>query len=151
MDQPLRFIKKNALGMMITKMSRSSIGPMLRVGARGKLDSQSDRTHSHNTTADRSDPRGPESRIIFLTSRILWLHDPKETDHDKRELPSYQDMPQATKRRPRPSESSRPKKPPKKYSTPLQARGLLSGIDIRDTQSNDVSAHADFPRWSKTY
>ena len=27
----------------------------------------------------------------------------------------------------------------------------LSGIDIRDTQSKEVSAHADFPKWSKTY
>ena len=27
----------------------------------------------------------------------------------------------------------------------------LSGIDIRDTQSKEVSAHADFLRWSKTY
>ena len=107
--------------------------------------------HGHSTTADQSDPRGLESRKIFPISRILWLHDPKETDHDKRELPSYQDMPQATKRRPRPSESSRPEKPPKEYSTTLQAQGLLSGIDSRDTQSKEVSAHANSPGWSETY
>ena len=29
--------------------------------------------------------------------------------------------------------------------------GLLSGIDIRDTQSKEVSIHADFLGWSKTY
>ena len=28
---------------------------------------------------------------------------------------------------------------------------LLSGIDIRDTQSKEVSVHADFPRWLETY
>ena len=26
----------------------------------------------------------------------------------------------------------------------------MSGIDIRDTQSKEVSVHADFPRWGKT-
>ena len=61
------------------------------------------------TTVDRSDPRGSESRKIFSTSRILRLHAPKKTDRDKTESPSYQDTPRATKRRPRPSESSRPK------------------------------------------
>ena len=28
---------------------------------------------------------------------------------------------------------------------------LLSGIDIRDTQSKEVSTHADFLGWLKTY
>ena len=28
---------------------------------------------------------------------------------------------------------------------------LVSGIDIRDTQSKEVSVHADFPGWIKTY
>ena len=62
---------------MITKMSRPLTGPVLRVGARGKLDSQGDRTHGHMMTADRSDPRGLESRKIFPTSRILRLHAPR--------------------------------------------------------------------------
>ena len=35
----------------ITKMSQPSTGPPLRVGARGKLDSQGDRTCGHRTMA----------------------------------------------------------------------------------------------------
>ena len=74
-------------------------------------------------TVDRSDPRGPKSRKIFSTSRILRLHAPKKTDRDKRESLYYQDTPWATKRRPRPSESFCLEKPPKEYSTPPQAQG----------------------------
>ena len=37
----------------ITKMSRPSIGPLLHVGARGKLDSQGDRTRSRRTIAQK--------------------------------------------------------------------------------------------------
>ena len=98
-------------GAMITKMSRPSAGPLLHVGARGKLDSQGDRTRGRSTTTDQSDPRGPESRKIFPTSRILRLHAPKRADRDKREPLSYQDMTWATKRRPTTSEFTCPKKP----------------------------------------
>ena len=38
-------------GAMITKMSRPSTEPLLRAGARRKLDSQGDRTHGHRTMA----------------------------------------------------------------------------------------------------
>ena len=38
-------------GMTITKTSRPSIGPLLRAGAQGKLDSRGDRTHGHRTMA----------------------------------------------------------------------------------------------------
>ena len=38
-------------GVTITKMSRPSTGPPLRVGAQGKLDSQGDRTHGHRMMA----------------------------------------------------------------------------------------------------
>ena len=38
-------------GAMIIKMSRPSIGPLLRAGAQGKLDSQGDRMRSHRTMA----------------------------------------------------------------------------------------------------
>ena len=38
-------------GVMFTKTSRPSIGTPLRAGARGKLDSQGDRMHSHGTMA----------------------------------------------------------------------------------------------------
>ena len=38
-------------GAMITKMSRPSIGPLLRAGARGKLDSEGDRTRGRITMA----------------------------------------------------------------------------------------------------
>ena len=38
-------------GVMITKMSRPSTGPPLRAGARGKLDSQEDRTCGRRTMA----------------------------------------------------------------------------------------------------
>ena len=38
-------------GTMITKTSRPSTTPLLRAGARGKLDSQGDRTRGHRTMA----------------------------------------------------------------------------------------------------
>ena len=66
---------------------------------------------------DRSDPRGPESRKIFLTSQILWLHAPRKTDHDKRESPSYQETPRAKK------EGQGPQSPPVRKS--LQRSILL--------------------------
>ena len=37
-------IAKTVDGVTITKTSRPSVGPLLRVGAQGKLDSQGDRT-----------------------------------------------------------------------------------------------------------
>ena len=44
-------VEETADGATITKTSRPSTGPTLRVGARGKLDSQEDRTHSRRTMA----------------------------------------------------------------------------------------------------
>ena len=44
-------VTETAYGEMITKMSRPSIGPLLRAGARGKLDSQGDRTRGRRTMA----------------------------------------------------------------------------------------------------
>ena len=43
-------VAKTADGAMITKTSRPSTGPLLRVGARGKLGSQGDRTHGRRMT-----------------------------------------------------------------------------------------------------
>ena len=42
------------------------------------------------------------------------------------------------KRRPRPSESSHSEKPPKEYSTPPQARGLLSGTNTRVPEEEEL-------------
>ena len=42
------------------------------------------------------------------------------------------------KRRPRPSKSSRSKKPPKEFSTALQARGLLSGTNTRIPKEEEL-------------
>ena len=42
------------------------------------------------------------------------------------------------KRRPRPSKSSRSKKPPKEFSTPLQAHGLLSGTNTRVPKEEEL-------------
>ena len=42
------------------------------------------------------------------------------------------------KRRPRPSKSSHSKKPPKEFSTPLQARGLLSGTNTRVPEEEEL-------------
>ena len=41
----------------------------------------------------------------------------------------------------------------KKISSTLSyhTRDMVSGIDIRDTQSKEVSVHADFPGWLETY
>ena len=44
-------------GATITKTNEPSTKRLLRVGARGKLDSQGDQTRNHSTTANRSDPR----------------------------------------------------------------------------------------------
>ena len=41
-------------------------------------------------------------------------------------------------RRSRPSESSRSKKSPKEYSTPPQARGLLSGTNTRVPEEEEL-------------
>ena len=49
-----------------------------------------------------------------------------------------QDTPWATTRRPRPSESSHSKKPPKEYSTPPQARGLLSESNTRVPEEEEL-------------
>ena len=39
-------------GATIIKMSRPSIGPLLCMGAQGKMDSQGDRMRGHSTTTD---------------------------------------------------------------------------------------------------
>ena len=44
-------VAETADGVMITKTSRPSTGPLLRVEAQGKLDSQEDRTHGPKTMA----------------------------------------------------------------------------------------------------
>ena len=44
-------IAQTIVGVMITKMSRPSIGPLLCAGARGKLDSRGDRTRGRRTMA----------------------------------------------------------------------------------------------------
>ena len=44
-------VAKTMDGVRITKTSRPSTGPPLRVGARGKLDSQGDRMRGHRTMA----------------------------------------------------------------------------------------------------
>ena len=42
------------------------------------------------------------------------------------------------KRRPRPLESSHLEKPPKEYSTPLQAQGLLLGTNTRVSEEEEL-------------
>ena len=44
-------VAKTVDGATITKTSRPSMGPLLFAGARGKLDSQGDRTCGHRTMA----------------------------------------------------------------------------------------------------
>ena len=58
--------------VMITKASRPSIGPPLRVGVRGKLDSQGDRMRGHRTMAQILG-RGymQKLRIMFLKQETL--------------------------------------------------------------------------------
>ena len=108
------------------KMSRPLIRPLLHEGARGKLDSQGDRTHSHRTT----DPVGVKIRKDLFRPTKSHGYTPEGSDLDERESPSP-DHAVGDKRRPRPSESSHSKKPPKEYSTPPQARGLLSRTNTR--------------------
>ena len=44
-------VAETADGVTITKTSRPSTGPLLRAGARGKLDSQGDRMHGRRMIA----------------------------------------------------------------------------------------------------
>ena len=53
------------------------------------------------------------------------------------------------KRRPRPSESSRSEKPPKEYSTPLEAQGLLSGTDTRVSKEELITINIDSSEQSR--
>ena len=62
---------KTTDGVTITKMSRPSIGPSLRVGAQEKLDLQGDRTRGRRTTDPR---RGWNQEIPFLTHQISRLY-----------------------------------------------------------------------------
>ena len=118
---------------MITKMSRPSTGPLLWVGDREKLDSQGDQMRGRRTT----DPyRGLNQERPFLTHQIS-RHTPEGSDHDERESPSLGHT-MGDKRRPRPSESSHSEKPLKVYSTPLQARGLLSGTNTRVPKEEEL-------------
>ena len=65
-------VVKTVDGTTITKMSRPSIGPPLRTGAQGKLDSQGDQMHYRRTMA-RILGRGYEQklRITFLKQEML--------------------------------------------------------------------------------
>ena len=65
-------VAETADGVTITKMSRPSTGPPLRVAARGKLDSQGDRMRSRRTMA-RILGRGyvQKLRITFLKQETL--------------------------------------------------------------------------------
>ena len=60
---------------MISKMSRPSIGPLLRVGARGKLDSQGDRMRGCRTMA-RILGRGYKQKlgIMFLKQKNAFFY-----------------------------------------------------------------------------
>ena len=65
-------IAKTVDRAMITKMSRPSTEPPLRAGARGKLDSQEDRTRGHRMMAQILG-RGyiQKLRIMFLKQETL--------------------------------------------------------------------------------
>ena len=120
-------VAKTMDGVIITEARRSSTGPPLHAGARGKWDAQGDRTRGHRTT----DPHGDQkSGKTFSNPPKSHGHTRKGSDLDERESSSLEQA-VGNKRRPRPSESSRLKKPPKEYSTPPQARGLLSGTNTR--------------------
>ena len=59
-------------GVTITKTSRPSIGPLLRAGAQGKLDSRGDRMHGRRMMAQIL-VRGYEQklRIMFLKQKMI--------------------------------------------------------------------------------
>ena len=57
-------VAETAEGAMITKMSRPSTKPLLRVGAQGKLDSQGDRTRGRRMIDPR---RGRNQERPFST------------------------------------------------------------------------------------
>ena len=66
------FVAETTDKLTITKTSQPSIGPLLRMGARGKLDSQGDQMHNHRTMAQilrRGYVR--KLRITFLKQEML--------------------------------------------------------------------------------
>ena len=70
------------------KTSRPSTGPLLQVGAQGKLDSQEDRTRGRRRMEGRSGPVGVRIRKDLFRPTKFYGHTPEGSDYDERELPS---------------------------------------------------------------
>ena len=65
-------VVETADGVTIAKMSRPSTGPPLRVGARGKLDSQGDQMRGRRTMAQNlGRGYGRKLRMMFLKQEML--------------------------------------------------------------------------------
>ena len=92
-------------------------------------------------------PVGVEIRKDLFRPTKSHGYTPEGSDLDERESPSP-DHAVGNKRRPRPSESSRSKKPPKEYSTPL-ARGLLSGTNTRVPEEELITINIDSSEQSR--
>ena len=73
---------------------------------------------------------GPQSGKAFSKTTKSHGHTREGSDLDERQTP-FLGYVVGYRRRPKPSESSRSEKPPKEYSTPPKARGLLSGTNTR--------------------
>ena len=86
---------------------------------------------------ERQTPIGVEIRKDLFRPTKSHGYTPEGSDHDERESLSPRHT-MGDKRRPRPSESSRLKKPPKEYSTHPQARGLLSGTITRVPKEEEL-------------
>ena len=114
-------------------MSRPSTEPLLRAGARGKLDSQEDQTCGCRTT----DPHGGQKSGKTFSSQPNLTAIPVKGLTLTRGNHHPQVMPWI-KKRPRPLESSHSKKPLKECSTPPKAQGLLSGTNTRVPKEEEL-------------
>ena len=96
----------------------------------GGLEESRTRTKAERSVVEQQTPIGVEIRKdLFRTTKPRGCT-PEGFNHDERESLSPGHA-VADKERPRPSESSHSEKPPKEYSTPPKAQGLLSGTNTR--------------------
>ena len=97
--------------------------------------------HKDEPTLDRTPTTGGGSGKVRLAKKtehaVVERQTPEGSDRNERESSSSGHA-MGDKRRPRPSESFCAKKPLEEYSTPLLAQGLLSGINTRVPEEEEL-------------
>ena len=130
---PSVFIKKMLEGRRSQRRADPRSDPCYGRG----LEESWTRKETERTVAERRTPIGVGIRKDLFRPSKSHGYTPEGSDHDKRESPSPGHA-MGDKRRPSPSESSHSKKPPNEYSTPPQARGLLSGTNTRVPEEDEL-------------